>query len=309
MIHPLISVIIAVYNGESTIAKAIESVLGQSYRAHELIVVDDGSTDETAKVVQGYGERVKYLHQRNAGVSAARNAGVSAASGDWLAFLDADDWYYPDRLLWHADWIARDSRLDFLTGDYEYAAEDGSVIGRSMESKTAGQVMLAKANGKREVVMEFTEFADFIADHFGDTHTLSVPRRRFLDLGGYPVGYKVCEDVHFLTRLCASSRRVGVVCEPMGAYAIHDRSATRTNRLQSQFQNVETLVALKPLASGFPREVREGFHRRLAQGRLNKAYALAKAGRRIEAISAVLPLLREAPATKSLRALLSILRG
>jgi hypothetical protein len=178
-----------------------------------------------------------------------------------------------------------------------------------MESKTAGRVMLAKANGQREVIMEISEFADFIADHFGDTHTLSVPRRKFLDLGGYPVGYKVCEDVHFLIRLCAASRRVGVVCEPMGAYAIHDRSATRTNRVQSQYQNVETLVALKPLASRFPKEVREGFYHCLAQGRLNKAYALARAGRRIEAISAVVPSLVEAPASKSLRALLSILRG
>ena len=89
--------------------------------------------------MSNFGEEVIYLRQDNAGVSAARNAGVAAASGEWLAFLDADDWYYPDRLRWHADWIARDPGLDFLTGDYDYRRPDGSLISRSMEITEAGR--------------------------------------------------------------------------------------------------------------------------------------------------------------------------
>src|ERR1051325_2823539 len=132
MSFPTISVVIPVYNGADTIARAIKSVLEQTYSPLECIVVDDGSTDDTGKVVASFGARVGYLRQANAGVSAARNAGVSRARGDWLAFLDADDWYYPDRLRWHANWIARDPSLDFLTGDYEYRQPDGGLISRSM---------------------------------------------------------------------------------------------------------------------------------------------------------------------------------
>ena len=230
MALPTFSVVIAVFNGASTIRRAIESVLAQTFPPIELIVIDDGSTDDTPAVVAGFQDRVRYHYQPNAGVSAARNAGANIARGEWLAFLDADDWYYPDRLRWHAEWIARDPSLDFLTGDYEYRREDGSVISRSMESHPAGRAMLAKANGRSAVVMNADEFEEFCADHFGDTHTLSVPRQTFLELGGYPLGYKVCEDVHFLIRLCARSRRAGVVCQPMGAYLIHDRSATRADR-------------------------------------------------------------------------------
>ena len=137
--RPNISVIIAVYNGAATIRRAIESVLLQTYAACELIIVDDGSTDCTASVVTEFGDRITYIHQPNAGVSAARNAGAERAGSDWLAFLDADDWYYPDRLKWHAEWIARDSNLDFLTGDYDYRRPDGSFISRSMEITEVGQ--------------------------------------------------------------------------------------------------------------------------------------------------------------------------
>ena len=174
--RPVFSVIIAVYNGEATIRRAIESVLSQSYTQRELIVVDDGSTDNTPQLVRQFGDAVHYLRQENAGVSAARNAGARHAGGEWLAFLDADDWYYPDRLRLHAEWIMRDPHLDFLTGDYDYIRPDGSRISGSMEIHASGRALLQKAAGATEVIMTEAEFEAFVADHFGDTHTLSVPR-------------------------------------------------------------------------------------------------------------------------------------
>ncbi|HOM77565.1 MAG TPA: glycosyltransferase family A protein, partial [Anaerohalosphaeraceae bacterium] len=86
-----ISVVIPAYNCQAYIRRAIDSVLGQSRPADEIIVVDDGSTDGTAEAVRTYGAKVILIQQENAGVSAARNAGIRAASGDWIAFLDADD--------------------------------------------------------------------------------------------------------------------------------------------------------------------------------------------------------------------------
>ncbi|HUX65314.1 glycosyltransferase family 2 protein [Sulfuricella sp.] len=309
MSNPRFSVIIPAYNAAATLARALDSVLAQTWPAHEIIVVDDGSCDATAAVAAAYGDKVRYLYQLNAGVSAARNAGAQAASGDWLAFLDADDWYYPNRLKWHADWIARDSELDFLTGDYEYRDPAGKLIGTSMAARQSGQRMLLKAAGAREVVMQGREFEAFVADHFGDTHTLSVPLTTFLALGGYPPGFKVCEDVHLLTRLVACSRRVGVVCAPLAVYLIHPTSATRVDPVRAQFENVRTLIALGEQAASLPAVVRRGYTTRLRQARLNMGYALSKTGNRVGAVRAVLPSLLEAPGFASVRNLLSILKG
>ncbi|GMR21653.1 MAG: hypothetical protein BMS9Abin36_2257 [Gammaproteobacteria bacterium] len=306
---PRFSVIIPAYNSAATLAKAVESVIEQSWPAHEIIVIDDGSTDDTLQVARGFGDRVRVIHQSNAGVSMARNRGAEAATGDWLAFLDADDWYYPDRLRWHAEWIASDTSLDFLTGDYEYRREDGSLTGTSMAMHPSGRAMLEKADGAVKVVMETKEIEIYVADHFGDIHTLSVPRKTFRALGGFPSGFKVCEDVHFLSRLCAVSHRVGVICRPLGVYLIHGSSATRSDPLKAQEYNVQALLDLKGLASEFPEPVKHGVMTRLRNGRLNLGYALVKAGRRREAIGAVLPSLVETPGWASFRNILSILKG
>lgn len=305
---PTFSVIIPVYNGARTVRRAIESVLAQSWPAHELIVVDDGSTDNTAETVKPFGEAVRYVRQDNAGVSAARNHGARLSSGNWLAFLDADDWYYSDRLRLHGEWIMRDPALDFLTGDYDYVRPDGSRISGSMEKHQAGRAMLKKAADAHEVIMTAEEFEPFVADHFGDTHTLSVPREKFLALGGYPPGYRVCEDVFFLTRLCATSKRAGVVCHPLAAYVIHDDSATRQDPLKAQIENVRTLTAMKQESVSYPSPVRRGVLERLRHGRLNLGYALARTGRRGAAIAVVAPSLWNYSVMAGLRDIISMVR-
>lgn len=88
---PLFSVIIPTFNRAAFIGDAVESVLRQTCRDFELIVVDDGSSDHTRDALAPYGSRLRYLHQDNQGVSAARNAGIHAATGQWIAFLDSDD--------------------------------------------------------------------------------------------------------------------------------------------------------------------------------------------------------------------------
>ena len=307
---PRFSVIIPAFNAATTLARAIDSVRAQSWPVHEIIVVDDGSTDDTANVARRFGDAVRLIRQRNSGVSVARNAGAAAATGDWLAFLDADDWYAPDRIKLHAAWIEEDATLDCLTGDYEYRDGDGTLLGTSMAQHESGRMMQAKAAGAARVVMETpAEMTAFVADHFGDTHTLSVPRARFIELGGYPTGFKVCEDVHFLTRLVARSRRIGVICQSLGVYVIHGGSATRRNPVAAQRENVRTLSDLVRLAGNFPGPVRQGVAARMHSARYNLGCALSKSGQRVAAVNAVLPLLVARPGWKSLRAVLSMLKG
>ncbi len=98
MTLPLISCIVPVFNGERYLSEALESILQQTYRPLEIIVADDGSTDGTAAVAASYREQVTYLRQANAGPGAARNLGLSATRGEFVAFLDADDLWHPEKL-------------------------------------------------------------------------------------------------------------------------------------------------------------------------------------------------------------------
>jgi len=93
-----VSVIIPVYNGERYLAETIESVLAQTYRSLEVIVVDDGSTDESARVAKSFGSSIRYYYQPNLGTAAALNRGTELARGDYFAFLGADDLWTKDRI-------------------------------------------------------------------------------------------------------------------------------------------------------------------------------------------------------------------
>ena len=98
-----ISVVIPCYNGREYLAEAIESALAQTYRNIEVVVVDDGSTDDSAAIMARYRERIVVVRQENKGLPAARNAGILASTGDLIAFLDADDWWEPSFLEKTAD--------------------------------------------------------------------------------------------------------------------------------------------------------------------------------------------------------------
>lgn len=102
MAAPRISVVIPTFNGERFIGDTVRSVLSQTYAAHEIIVVVDGSKDQTSTVLRQFGRRITLLEKSNGGVSSARNAGIDLATGDYIAFLDDDDHWHPDKLQTYA---------------------------------------------------------------------------------------------------------------------------------------------------------------------------------------------------------------
>jgi glycosyltransferase involved in cell wall biosynthesis len=114
--NALISVIIGVYNGEQYLSEAIESVLAQTYSPVELIVVDDGSEDGTARIIERYGSAARSVYQANAGMGAARNAGVGLAHGRYLAFLDADDRFTQEKLERQMEVFTTDPSVDVVFG-------------------------------------------------------------------------------------------------------------------------------------------------------------------------------------------------
>lgn len=112
MDRPVISVIVPVYNGEKYIRQAIESVIAQNYGSYEIIVVDDGSTDQTCEILAKY-PNIRYIRQENKGVAAARNTGIRQALGDYLAFIDADDLWDRTKLSKQYGFMERNSDIGY----------------------------------------------------------------------------------------------------------------------------------------------------------------------------------------------------
>jgi glycosyltransferase involved in cell wall biosynthesis len=124
--RPLVSVVIPAYNNAQYVTQAVDSALTQTYSPVEIIVVDDGSTDNTAELLAGYRERISFVRQENRGPAGARNAGIRQARGELLAFLDSDDLWFPEKLerqvpvflknprvgVVHSDWLRLDRGAD-----------------------------------------------------------------------------------------------------------------------------------------------------------------------------------------------------
>ena len=126
-----VSVVMPVYNAEATLARSVESVLAQTHGALELLLVDDGSTDASRAMVADAAARdrrvVPIYQPRNAGVAAARNAGIEAASGDYIAFLDSDDWWSPGKLAMQLRRMAlAGARVAYMS--YQRVSEDGRAL-------------------------------------------------------------------------------------------------------------------------------------------------------------------------------------
>lgn len=131
---PLVSVIIAAYNREEYLEKAVQSVLEQTFSNLECLIVDDGSTDNTralSEYLMSKDQRVRYLYKENGGLSSARNFGIEHARGEWIQLLDADDWLHPDKIRFQLDYIKNydgDSVVFYCDQERVYEVENRSEI-------------------------------------------------------------------------------------------------------------------------------------------------------------------------------------
>ena len=123
----LVSVIIPCYNHGRFLPKSLNSILQQDYSAIEIILVDDGSSDNTREVTQSY-PQVRYVYQMNQGLSAARNTGIKHSKGEFLLFLDADDWLFPGAISLNVKYLRRDERVAFVSGAHFKMFVDENLI-------------------------------------------------------------------------------------------------------------------------------------------------------------------------------------
>ena len=125
---PLVSIILPTYNREHVISRSIDSVISQTYSNFELIIVDDGSTDNTSDILKKYEGKVEYIKQKNSGVSSARNTGIKLAKGEYIAFIDSDDQWLPTKLQRQIEYFMSHSRdgLSMVCTDVTIIDTDGN---------------------------------------------------------------------------------------------------------------------------------------------------------------------------------------
>ena len=212
--EPLVSVILPVWNREEWVARAIRSVLAQSYPRVELIVVDDGSTDGTSRAVQSFGPSLTLLKQPHRGPYAARNLGLRHAVGELIALIDSDDAWYPDRLERQLP-LLRDPAAGLVFGDANQVEYRGSVP--SPRSVTAFQI----TPPRRGWVMNHFAYGNFIP-----TSSVLVRRRCFQELGAFCDSAQQSADYAMWFRISVR-HRLEYVDAPVFEYALHAGGVSR----------------------------------------------------------------------------------
>ena len=176
MNNPLVSVVIPVYNGEQYLSTALDSVFSQNYHPFEVIVIDDGSVDNSAVVSQSY-ERVRYIHQTNQGVPVARNAGIGEARGEYIAFMDQDDVWLPNKLKLQMEYLVAHPKVGYVLAKQRMFLEHG--VDHPSWLRT-------------ELLNE---------DHVAFTPSAFLTRKDvFEQIGRYDVGHQTASDVEWFFR-------------------------------------------------------------------------------------------------------------
>jgi len=209
----LISVIIPCYNQAHFLSEAIESVLAQSYSYLEIIVVDDGSTDDTAQIAAKY-PGVRCIRQENQGLSTARNTGLRESRGEILVFLDADDLLLPHALETGLNYLLAHPECAFVYGHYHYVNEDGSIRNEFFQEPVEQNYYLVFLKG----------------NHIGMHATVMYRRTALEAVGGFDPSLPACEDYDLYLRL-ARKYPIGRHDKLVAEYRQHGTNMSRNTAL------------------------------------------------------------------------------
>ena len=210
----MISVVIPLYNKQNSIINTLQSVLNQTYRDFEVVVVDDGSTDGSVGEVEKFADsRIRLVRQNNAGVSAARNRGIEEARGEYVAFLDADDEWNPEYLATQYLLAEKYPECDVFACNYEFRNAEGNVKPTIVRKLPFG--------GEDGVLSNYFEVASCSHPPLW-TSAVMVRKSAIQAVGGFPVGIKSGEDLLTWARL-AVRNSIAFVTRPMAIFLFDER--------------------------------------------------------------------------------------
>ncbi len=217
----LVSVVIPTYNYAHYLTGAVESALAQTYPDREVIVVDDGSTDDTRDRLAPFRGRIRYVHQENRGLSAARNAGIRVARGALIAFLDSDDLWHPEKLAVQARYLDEHPEVALVASEH-----------LDMHTSEIGRVDWPRVDGSRAIGAHAVSFDELvIGSRFGACGVVA-RRRCFDEVGPFDETLRSAEDVDMWIRI-ASRFPVAKLEFPLWAYRHHGASMHKaTERME-----------------------------------------------------------------------------
>jgi glycosyltransferase involved in cell wall biosynthesis len=205
---PLVSVVIPTFNRKHIVGKAIESAINQTYKHIEIIVVDDGSSDGSAEFIAGYGSAVKYIFKENGGVSSARNLGIRKSIGEFVAFLDSDDVWLPDKLEKQIHFFEKNPDFGMVLCDCYYMDSSSKISERSMRRNCLprdGHIL-------NDVFMSPSLIPSSVL----------VKKAVLDDIGCFDEDMKTAEDLDLHLKI-AVNYKIGLISEPLFNYMVgHD---------------------------------------------------------------------------------------
>ncbi|MFA6216035.1 MAG: glycosyltransferase [Candidatus Omnitrophota bacterium] len=205
--EPLISVIIPTYNRADLICQAIDSVINQSYKNVEIIVSDDGSTDNTQEILNGYKNKIRYLYYEHVGCSNARNKAIKESKGEYVAFLDSDDRWYPEKLKKQIDLLSSNPELGMVISEVEILNANNKKISFSDIKKTVKKEEL----GVKEVLK-------MLLEKKSTTCSYMLTKKKILeDVGLFSESLTTAEDVDIMLKV-SMNYKIGLIVQPLVKY-------------------------------------------------------------------------------------------
>ena len=240
MNNPLVSIITPVYNSERFIRQTIQSVLRQTYPHWELLIIDDGSVDNTAQIVQEYRQtepRISYIYQQNQRQAAARNTGLKHAGGELVAFLDHDDLWLPEKLEKSVGAFLQEEQDLLFTGIYLFEKEEDLA---NMEALETVEIENQTYKGKDGLAL-------FLMGNRVPMLTVVAKKEALLAIGGFK-DYKIADDFRMWLLLLISGYTLRGISPALSLYRMHDEGTSAIDRAGSE----DVLDIIAELSQAYP---------------------------------------------------------
>jgi glycosyltransferase involved in cell wall biosynthesis len=257
------------------LGQAIESALAQTYRDLEVIVLDDGSSDSTRQVAAKYGSSIHYIWQENRGLAAARNCAIEASSGEYIALLDADDWWEPNKLEEQLPKLDGDPQVGLVYSDLRVVYDDGTIVPSFLFS--------------RPLAAEGYVFDRLIKSGFILPSTVLLRRTCLDEVGMFNEAMRSHEDIELWFRIC-QKWKVAVIRKPLVHRRQGSQNMTSDPRLRAEYI-VELFERALTLPRLTPQQHREMI-RRLGESYLERGYFYFTKGRMHECRKSMIQSLR-----------------
>ena len=263
---PKVSVVIPAYNCASFLPETLASIFAQTYSDLEIILVDDGSTDDTPSVIAPYLSRITYIRQQNKGLPAARNTGIRAAQGEFVALLDADDSWLAEKIAQQMPRFS-DPEVGIAYSDFSVRYADG----RFQSSYLVNRPLASEGN-----VVE-----RYIQSRFLFPSTMIFRRECLEEFGYFDEEMLACEDIELFTRIC-SRWKVALVNSPLTIRYEGSHNITSNSDKINRY----TILALRKVLlkePGLPHSTRKVIHEELGRQYWWRGWAEFQAGDRVQA--------------------------